>query len=79
MTVATVMEALRDKGMDTLHSIAASAMVAEAVELMAAHEIGALLVSTEDALVGGVFTERDVMMRVVRAGLDPRRTPCRWS
>jgi CBS domain-containing protein len=74
MTVATVMEALRDKGMDTLHSIAASAMVAEAVELMAVHEIGALLVSTEDALVGGVFTERDVMMRVVRAGLDPRRT-----
>ncbi|HEX4943613.1 MAG TPA: CBS domain-containing protein [Usitatibacteraceae bacterium] len=75
MTVATVMDALREKGMETLHSIAASANVEEAVEQMAANEIGALVVSTEDALVGGIFTERDVMMRVVRAGLDPKRTP----
>ena len=75
MTVATVMEALKDKGMDTLHTIAASAMVEEAVELMAANEIGAVVVSTEDQLVGGIFTERDLLNRVVRAGLDPRRTP----
>ena len=74
MTVANVMEALRDRGMDRLHSVPASASVAEAVELMAANEIGAVVVSTEDALVGGIFTERDVMMRVVRAGLDPKRT-----
>jgi len=75
MTVATVMEALRDRGLDKLHAMPASATVAEAVETMAAHEIGALVVSTEDALVGGIFTERDVMMRVVRAGLDPKKTP----
>jgi len=75
MTVASVMEALKDKGMDKLHSLPASASVAEAVELMAANEIGALVVSTEDELVAGIFTERDVMMRVVRAGLDPRKTP----
>ena len=75
MTVANVMEALKDKGMDKLHSLPASASVAEAVETMAAHEIGALVVSTEDELVGGIFTERDVMMRVVRAGLDPKKTP----
>lgn len=75
MTVSTVMEALKDKGMDTLYTIPASAMVEEAVELMAAHEIGAVVVSTEDQLVGGIFTERDLLNRVVRAGLDPRRTP----
>lgn len=75
MTVANVMEALRDRGMDKLHSIAASASVADAVELMAVNEIGAVVVSTEEALVGGIFTERDVMMRVVRPGLDPRKTP----
>ncbi|MBL0141530.1 MAG: CBS domain-containing protein [Betaproteobacteria bacterium] len=75
MTIVTVMDALRDRGMDKLHSIPASASVAEAVEMMAGNEIGAVVVSTEDALVGGIFTERDVMMRLVRAGLDPKRTP----
>jgi len=75
MTVSTVMESLRDRGMDELRSIPASSSVAEAVALMAAHEIGAVVVSTEDALVGGIFTERDLMLRVVHPGLDPRRTP----
>lgn len=75
MTVSTVMEALRDRGMDKLHSVPASATVEEAVELMAVQEIGAVVVSTEDSLVGGIFTERDVMMRVVRPGLDPKQTP----
>jgi CBS domain-containing protein len=74
MTVSTVLEALKDKGMDRLYSLPASASVAQAVEMMAENEIGAVLVSTEDELVGGIFTERDVMMRVVRAGLDPKRT-----
>jgi len=75
MTVASVMEALKDRGMDQLYSVPASSMVEEAVELMADKEIGAVVVSTEDQLVGGIFTERDLLNRVVRAGLDPRRTP----
>ena len=75
MTVASVMEALKDRGMDQLYSVPASSMVEEAVELMADREIGAVVVSTEDQLVGGIFTERDLLNRVVRAGLDPRKTP----
>jgi len=75
MTVASVMEALKDRGMDQLYSVPASSMVEEAVELMADKEIGAVVVSTEDQLVGGIFTERDLLNRVVRAGLDPRKTP----
>jgi len=75
MTVATVLDSLKDKGLDKLHTIPASSSVAEAVELMASHEIGAVVVSTEEALMAGIFTERDVMMRVVRPGLDPRKTP----
>ena len=75
MTVMTVLQALGDRGMDQLYTIQASASVAEAVEEMGKYDIGALVVSTEDRLLAGIFTERDVMMRVVRAGLDPRRTP----
>jgi CBS domain-containing protein len=75
MTVSTVLDSLKDKGLDKLYTIGASASVAEAVELMAEHEIGAVIVSTEEALMAGIFTERDVMMRVVRPGLDPKKTP----
>jgi CBS domain-containing protein len=42
---------------------------------MAEHQIGAVLAMTEDGLVGGIFTERDLLMRVVRPGLNPRDTP----
>ena len=75
MTVGTVMESLRERGLDKLHTLPASATVSEAVEMMAANEIGAALINTEDGLVGGIFTERDLMNRVVRPGLDPKATP----
>jgi CBS domain-containing protein len=75
MTVASVMDALGDRGTEGMHTLPASATVFEAVEKMGQLEIGALVVSTEDQLLGGIFTERDVMNRVVRAGLDPKRTP----
>ena len=75
MTQHTVETIVRDRGSDQLYTVPASASVAEAVEVMVEREIGAVLVMTEDALVAGIFTERDLMMRVVRAGLDPRATP----
>ncbi len=75
MTIASVMDALGDRGTDGMHTMPASATVMEAVEKMGKLEIGALVVSTEDQLLAGIFTERDVMNRVVRAGLDPGKTP----
>ncbi|MBK7659904.1 MAG: CBS domain-containing protein [Betaproteobacteria bacterium] len=75
MTIASVLDALGDRGSEGLHTIPASATVAEAVDAMAQNEIGALVVSTEDRLLGGIFTERDLMMRVVKPGLDPKKTP----
>lgn len=75
MTIASVLEALHETGQTKIHSVDASAVVEEAVEMMANLAIGAVVVSTEDALVGGIFTERDLMMRVVRPGLDPKATP----
>jgi CBS domain-containing protein len=66
---------VRDKAGDELISVAASATVAEAAEVMCRHEIGAVVIKTEDGLVGGIFTERDVLTRVVNAGRDPKTTP----
>ena len=51
-----------------------TALVAEAVRVMAAHNVGIVTVLDGDKLVG-VFSERDVVRRVVDRGLDPARTP----
>ncbi len=51
-----------------------SATVAEAVCAMATHNVGIVIVLDGEKLVG-VFSERDVVRRVVDRGLDPARTP----
>lgn len=48
--------------------------VTVAVQLMIAETVGALAVVQGDKLVG-IFTERDLMKRVVARGLDPKTTP----
>lgn len=47
--------------------------VLEAAETMAEHHIGAVLVCRDEGLAG-IFTERDVLTRVVAKGLDPKKT-----
>src|SRR3989304_6918444 len=49
-------------------------MVVEAVRMMAAHNVGIVAVCDGERLVG-VFSERDVVRRVLDRGLDPARTP----
>jgi len=48
--------------------------VIEVADLMVQHNIGAVPVLQDGALVG-IFSERDIMTRVVAAGRDPARTP----
>jgi CBS domain-containing protein len=63
---------LAEKG-SGLHVIVPEATVIEAVDVMCQARVGALLVMQSDTLVG-IFSERDVMSRVVLVGLDPNRT-----
>lgn len=72
-TVETVM-ALKAHA-DELITVDAGATVMDAVNSLAEHRIGAVLIRNEDGLVDGIFTERDLLLRVVHAGLDPRTTP----
>jgi CBS domain-containing protein len=51
--------------------------VREAVNLMNEHNIGALMVMDEGGRLAGVFTERDVLVRVVAAERDPGTTAVR--
>ena len=57
-----------------LFMVQRNATVAEAARMMAANNIGIVIVMDGDKLAG-VFSERDVVRRVVDRGLDPGRTP----
>jgi CBS domain-containing protein len=46
----------------------------DAVTLLITHKVGALAIVRDDKVVG-VFTERDLMTRVVGKGKDPNTTP----
>ena len=50
------------------------AMVSEAVRLMADHNVGIVIV-LDGSRPAGVFSERDVVRRVLHEGRDPARTP----
>ena len=69
-SIATILER---KG-SAVHSISTGMTVHEAVQAMNQHKVGSVLVMTGDK-VEGIFTERDVLRRVVGAELDPKTTP----
>lgn len=75
MNPILIEEVVRERGSAELYSVPASSTVSEAVDVMAGREVGAVLVMNEDQLVAGIFTERDLLMRVVREGRDAKTTP----
>src|SRR5437867_11704507 len=54
-------------------TVSRTATVMEAVELMASAKVGSVLI-VDNNHVEGIFSERDVMLRVVMEGRDPKRT-----
>ena len=58
----------------TVFSVPVTVTVSEAVQEMNRRKIGSVLVMEGGVLVG-IFTERDVLMRVVAADRDPKTTP----
>src|SRR5438552_2790088 len=65
----TVQDVIAVKG-TMVHSIEPTATVLEATQKMNQHKLGALLVMS-DGQVAGMFTERDVLRRVVAEQRDP--------
>ena len=50
----------------------ASASVFEVMRTMVAEDVGRIIVTDDDVPVG-IFTEKDVLRRVVNAGIDARK------
>jgi CBS domain-containing protein len=67
-------ETARDVMTPTPLSVSGETNVREAAELMRDRAIGDLLVTRDDDLLG-IVTDRDIVVRVLAAGLDPRETP----
>jgi CBS domain-containing protein len=58
-------------------SVDINATVAQTIEEMVNHRVGAAVVVDEHGVVAGIFTERDVLRKVALSGRDPWTTPVR--
>ncbi|MEO7954103.1 MAG: CBS domain-containing protein [Polaromonas sp.] len=65
--MTAVAEILKSKADSTIHSIAPTASVLDALQRMADKGIGALLVMEDDAIVG-ILTERDYARKIALMG-----------
>ena len=74
--MATVGSIIRAKPDQHVHAIAPSATMREALETMARHNIGALLVM-EDGQIVGIVTERDYARKCILKGRSSRETRVR--
>ncbi len=69
----TISAILREKG-TVLHSISPEATVFEAIDTMAARNIGALLVMSGERIVG-IVSERDYTRKIALKGKQSKQTP----
>lgn len=68
----TPITAILDRKGRHVYSVSPTMTVSEAVSEMNRHRVGSVMVLEGGRLVG-IFTERDVLRRVVGAGVDPKR------
>jgi CBS domain-containing protein len=69
----TPVSALLERKGSAVHAVTSSITVAEAVAEMNKHRIGSIVIIDAGRVVG-MFTERDVLRRVVGADIDPKAT-----
>jgi signal-transduction protein with cAMP-binding, CBS, and nucleotidyltransferase domain len=74
MSSYTVGDLIRHKELQELVAVDPSATVLEAAEVMSTRGIGAVLIRAESGAVEGIFTERDVLKRIVAERRDPAAT-----
>lgn len=72
----TPIAALLERKSPDVHAVRPDIPVFEAVAEMNRLRVGSILV-LENGRLAGIFTERDVLKRVVGAGIDPRTTMLR--
>jgi CBS domain-containing protein len=67
----TPVSALIERKGSEVHSVVSTITIAAAVDEMNKRRIGCIVV-VDDGRIAGIFTERDVLRRVVGEGVDPK-------
>jgi CBS domain-containing protein len=67
----TPVAALIERKGSAVHAVASTITIADAVAEMNKKRIGCIVV-VDDGSIAGIFTERDVLRRVVGEGVDPK-------
>jgi CBS domain-containing protein len=65
---------IRDVMTTNPQTLPESTIVREAAETMRAHDIGDVVVVDDNGELSGILTDRDIVVRVVAEGRDPRAT-----
>lgn len=71
VTMNTPISAILERKGPAVHAVSANYTIDRAVDEMNRHRIGSIVVMEGNRLAG-IFTERDVLRRVVGASLDPK-------
>lgn len=74
MATYTVGDLVRHKELQELVTVEPTATVLEAAEVMSGREVGAVLIRGAGGAVEGIFTERDILKRIVAERRDPQTT-----
>jgi len=72
----TISEILSHKGSNEVWSVSPNTMVFDAIQMMADKNIGALLVTEQDKLIG-IMSERDYTRKIALKGKSSKQTPVR--
>jgi CBS domain-containing protein len=67
-------ERIRDVMTTDPQTLSEHTVVREAAEAMRAWDIGDVIVSDDNGQIAGILTDRDIVVRVVAEGRDPRTT-----
>jgi CBS domain-containing protein len=74
MATYTIGDLVRHKELKDIVAVEPTATVLEAAEVMASREVGAVLIRGSNGAAEGIFTERDVLKRIVAEQRDPKST-----
>jgi len=74
MASYSVRDLIRHKDLQELVAVEPEVTVFEAAALMSRREVGAVVIRGAGGAVDGIFTERDVLKRVVTESRDPKST-----
>lgn len=74
MSMQSTLRAIADSKHEAVQSVSPDDLVVDAVDKMKSRNIGALVVLNEDGSLAGIFSERDLLTRVVGEGLDAKTT-----